>query len=106
MLQPALKGDIMTRRALPLISCGIAILALASLGAKSHSIELDAAAGNELMHPSIRDRFLRALTTGPVEAGKIRIAIPTDGATYEVIVAAPGEPRLIHAQGAGRMGPS
>jgi hypothetical protein len=87
-----------TKRAHPLISSSIAICALAALCATTYSLNVEAGVGLEPQHQGMRDLLIRAITIGPVEAGKIRIPIPTDGEMYEVIISSPGVPRLIHVE--------
>ena len=46
---------------------------------------------------NIQKPMLHAYGTQPSEQGRVRIAIPAEGGMYEVIIAKPGEPKLLPA---------
>jgi hypothetical protein len=75
-----------------LLSSSIAICAFASLAAISNSPNVGAS------DQGGRDLLLRAWGSGPLGAGSVRIPIPSDDATYEVIIKRPGVPQLIHVE--------
>jgi hypothetical protein len=45
--------------------------------------------------PSQRNLLLSAAGTKEPQPGQVRIPIPVDGQLYEIIVAKPGEPRVV-----------
>jgi len=53
------------------------------------------AAALPIEQPGLRNLLLNALGTREPGPGEVRIPIPVDGATYEVIIAKPGLPRSV-----------
>ena len=80
-----------------LLSSGVAVFTVVAAASALQPPNADFLVMLDLQPPGARDLLLRAMGTGPVEAGKIRIPIPAEGVTYEVIVKRPGLPRLTPA---------
>jgi hypothetical protein len=77
-----------------LLSSTVAACTLVAVAAAFHSPNVDALLTLDPEGAGARDLLLRALGTGPLQAGTVRIPVPAEGATYEIIVKRPGAPRL------------
>jgi len=45
---------------------------------------------------NVRNLLLNAEGTRAPKSGEVRVRVPVDGVNYEVVIAKPGEPKLVH----------